>query len=125
MSKWKLFHRSKGKEEVPTKVETTSEYVEKREEKKLDIPSEQVPKPIKEYNETLFSIDSTLKPAKKYSEEGKESLKRTSWENTRTIEQNIDTMKKTQSEPFRIDSQKNIDVDRKVDQILLKKKMKI
>jgi hypothetical protein len=125
LAKWKLFHRSKGKEELPGKVETTSEYIEKREEKKLDLPSGQESTPIKEYNETLFSMDSSLKPAKKYSGEGKEPLKRTSWENPRTIEQNIDTMKKTHSEASGIDSRKDIDVDRKVDQILLKKKMKI
>jgi hypothetical protein len=123
LSKWKLFHRPEAKEEVSGKVKPATENAEKRGEKKLDLPSGQDSKPIKEYNETLFSVD--IKPAKKYGDERKEPLKRTSWENPRTIEQNIDTMKKTQSETSGIDMKKDIDVDRKVDQILLKKKMKI
>jgi len=80
-------------------------------------------KPMKEYNETLYSIDTT-KPVKKYVEETKEPIKRTSWESSRTIELNIDQMRKNQKEHFVGDQQKKLDVERKVDQILLKKKTK-
>jgi hypothetical protein len=77
-----------------------------------------------EYNETLYTTDSSVKPEKKSGSEIKGTRKRTSWENPRTIEQNIDTMKKAPSELSETCSQKDTDVDKKVDQILLKKKMK-
>jgi len=122
LSKWKLWNRSKAKEETLTEIEPPTV----QQEKPLQQPSEPTPEPdttpIKEYNETLYSINSSAKPQKKPSQETKEAPKRTSWENPRTIEQNIDTMKTPQPESAR--TQENDDIEKKVDQILLKKKMK-
>jgi hypothetical protein len=122
--KWKLFNRFKGKEEKPTEVKTTSDHMEKPEEKTNHVAPETEATPVKEYNETLFSINSSIKQGRKTDEGTKEPLKRTSWESPRTIEKNIDTMKKITPVLSGTSSQKNIDIDKKVDQILLKKKMK-
>ena len=126
MAKWKLFNRSKGKEEAPTEVEITTEHIGESEEKPK-IPetreeSEEVP--IKEYNETLYSKGSVQKKPATTLQEKKQPLKRTSWENAKTIEQNIDTMGRKQTEQPRTQTQTSNDTDKKVDCILLKKKVK-
>jgi hypothetical protein len=125
LSKWKLFNKSKRKEETVTEIDTTVDHTIKSEEKILNVTPKSKTSPITEYNETLFSIDSKIKTDKKSSPEKKEPLKRTSWENPKIIEHNIDTMKKTQTESSSSYSQENINIEKKVDQILLKKKMKI
>jgi hypothetical protein len=51
-------------------------------------------------------------------------LKRTSWESARTIEQNVDTMGRKQTELPGTRTQTSNDTDKKVDFILLKKKGK-
>ncbi len=122
MAKWNLFHRSETKE-ASKKAKVVTKNVEKQGEKKPDIPYRQESKPIKEYNETLYTSDA--KPMKKYDDEHKEPLKRSSWESPRTIEQNIDSMKKTTTDQSGIESHRDSDVNRKVDQVLLKKKMKL
>jgi hypothetical protein len=127
VAKWKLFNRSKGKEEAPTEVKKTIEHIGKSEEK-TKIPgtreeSEEVP--VKEYNETLYSKGSVQKQPAKTFPEKKQPLKRTSWESARTIEQNVDTMGRKLTELSGTRTQTSSDTDKKVDFILLKKKGKL
>lgn len=120
MPQWKIFKRSEEKKQTNTEPSLAKAKTEE-DKKQKETPKQE--KPIKEYSETLYSIDVS-KPVKKYDEETKEPMKRTSWESSRTIELNIDQMRKNQKEHFVGDRQKNIDVERKVDQIFLKKKTK-
>jgi hypothetical protein len=124
LSKWKLWNKSKGKKETITEVEPNLDH----RKKPVEQPTEKTPEPenapITEYNETLYSMNSSTKPQRKPDEEIKEPLKRTSWESPRTIEQNIDTMKKTSVES-RDTCLQDDDIEKKVDQLLLKKKMKL
>ena len=127
MAKWKLFNRLKGKEEASIEVKMTTEYIGES-EKKPKIPetseeSEEVP--IKVYNETLYSKGSVQKQPATTFPEKKQPLKRTSWESARTIEQNIDTMGRKQTELPGTRTQTSSDTDKKVDFILLKKKGKL
>jgi hypothetical protein len=124
VAKWKLFKRSETSDESKTEGKTTTIYLKASEEK----PSVKLPpqksKPVTEYNETLFSRDTPIKKEKKTGEQIREPTKRTSWENTKTIERNIDTIDKTHPQPYKGYSKEDIDLDRKIDQILSKKKMK-
>ena len=126
MAKWKLFNRLKGKKDAPLEVEMTPEHSGESEEKPI-IPetreeSEEVP--IKEYNETLYSKGSVQKqPATSFPEK-KQPLKRTSWESARTIEYNVDDMERKQTELPGTRTQTSSDTDKKVDFILLKKKVR-
>lgn len=124
MPKWKLFNRSKTSDETSTEGKTTTVYLENPEKKTSDITPPQKTKPVKEYNETLFSRNPPIKTGKKHCEDLKEPVKRTSWENTKTIERNIDTMNKTHPQPYTGYLQEGPNLDKKIDQILLKKKMK-
>lgn len=127
MAKWNLLNRSKTKkQEYP---EGTLQKEEKQEptkkQTKPEITKEPRELPIKEYNETLYSKDSVKKQQKTTSlEEKNQPLKRTSWENTETIEQNIDNMRRTHQEIGRPSNQMGEITDKKVDLILLKKKRK-
>ncbi len=126
MAKWKLFNRSKGKEEAPTEVEMTTEHIRESEEK-LNIPetrgeAEEVP--IKEYNETLYSKGSEQKQPATTFQEKKQPLKRTSWESPGTIEHNVDDMGRKQTMLSGTKTQTSSDTDKKVDFILLKKKVR-
>jgi hypothetical protein len=126
VTKWKIFNRSKGKEEASTEVKMATEHIRESEEKpKITVTSgESEELPIKEYNETLYSKGSVQKqPATSFPEK-KQPLKRTSWESARTIEQNVDTMGRKQTELPGTRTQTSSDTDKKVDFILLKKKGK-
>jgi len=122
LPKWNLFRKSKEKETTPPQTATTQENTDKAEEKTVTTPPEPEKTPLMEYNETLYSADSSKRPERRYEEEHRVPLKRTTWESPRTIEQNIDTMRKTRTEE--IYSPKDADVEKKVDQIFLKKKIK-
>jgi hypothetical protein len=123
LSKWKLFRRSKENEMTPTETtKTQATTSEKIEEKTVPDTPEPEKTPIMEYNETLYSAGSSKRPERKYEEERRELPRRVSWESPRTIEQNIDSMKKTRTEE--IYSQRDTNVEKKVDQIFLKKKTK-
>ena len=126
MAKWKLFNRSKGKEEAPTEVQITTEHIGESEEKPkiLETREELEEVPIKEYNETLYPKGSVQKKPATTFQEKTQPLKRTSWENAKTIEQNIDTMGRNQKEQPRTQTQTSNDTDKKVGFILLKKKVK-
>ncbi len=123
MTKWKLFKRSKGKEESPTEVKMTTEHIGESEEK-TKIPEtreESEEKPIKEYNETLYSKDSLQKQPATTLPEKKQLLKRTSWESPGTIERNVDDMERKQTKQSGTRTQTSNDTNKKVDRILSKK----
>ena len=124
MAKLKLFHRSKLKEETYEKEKPVNKEIELSEEKQNgpEIREELKKVPIKEYNETLYSKGFEQKQPITPSPQKKHFLKRTTWENAETIEQNIDSMRMKQSESTSSRSQKGIDTEKKVDFILLKKK---
>ena len=126
MAKWKLFNRLKGKKDAPTEVEMTPEHSGESEEKPKIPETREEPEdgPIKEYNETLYSKGSVQKQPSMTVPEKKQPLKRTSWESARTIEQNVDTMGRKQTELPGTRTQTSSDTDKKVDFILLKKKGK-
>ena len=126
MTKWKLFNRSKGKEASP-EVKMATELIRESEEKPKipETSKESEELPIKEYNETLYSKGSVQKQPATTVPEKKQPLKRTSWESARTIEQNVDTMGRKQTELPGTRTQTSSDTDKKVDFILLKKKGKL
>jgi len=126
VAKWKLFNRLKGKKDAPTEVEMTPEHSGESEEKPKIPETREEPEdgPIKEYNETLYSKGSVQKQPSMTVPEKKQPLKRTSWESARTIEQNVDTMGRKQTELPGTRTQTSSDTDKKVDFILLKKKGK-
>jgi hypothetical protein len=117
-----LFRKSKEKEITRPQTTATQDNADKTEETTVITPPEQEKTPIMEYNETLYSVDSSKRSERRYEEERREPPKRMTWESPRTIEQNIDTMRKTRKEE--IYSSKDTDVEKKVDQIFLKKKIK-
>jgi hypothetical protein len=126
VAKWKLFNRSKGKEEANTEVEMTTKHIGESEEKP-NIPetrekSEEMP--IKEYNETLYSKDSVQKQPATTLPEKKQPLKRTSWESPGTIEHNVDDMERKQTKLSGTRTQTRNDTDKKVDRILSKKNVR-
>jgi len=124
LAKLKLLHRSKIKEETYEKEKPINKEIEQSKEKQNDpeIREEIKKAPIKEYNETLYSKGFEQKQPMTPSPQKKHFLKRTTWENAETIEQNIDSMRMKQSESTSSRSQKGIDTEKKVDFILLKKK---
>jgi len=126
MAKWKLFNRSKGKEETPKKVETTTEHIGESEQKpmKPETKEESEEIPVKVYNETLYSKGSVHKQPATTLPEKKPLLKRTSWESPGTIEHNVDDMGHKQTELPGTQTQTSSDTDKKVDFILLKKKVR-
>ncbi|MBN1860178.1 MAG: hypothetical protein JW840_01815 [Candidatus Thermoplasmatota archaeon] len=126
MTKWKLFNRSKT-EEHPY-PEGLSQKEEKKKEKEKQTKPETTnvakEKPIKEYNETLYSKD-TVKKEQKTTFLERKTFKRTSWENAETIEHNVDHMRQKHPETRGIKDPNRETTDKKVDLILLKKKRKI
>ncbi len=126
MAKWKLFNRSKGKEEAPTEVEMTSEPIGESEEKPKipETREESEEMPIKEYNETLYSKDSVHKQPATTLPEKKQPLKRISWESPGTIEHNVDSMERKQTKRSGTRTQTSNDTNKKVDRILSKKNVR-
>ena len=124
--KLKLFHRSKVIEETQTETITIREKIQEPKEKHLKAETKEKSNniPIKEYNETLYSEGYTQKQPTSSSHQNKQSIKRTTWENAETIEQNVDSMRMKQSASTQWDTGPEINVEKKVDYILLKKKNK-
>jgi len=127
LAKWKLFNWFKKKEQSHAeKVITTEEKTESDEKQdKPETREKQTETPIKEYDETLYSKGSEQKQPSKASPEKRRPLKRTSWENADTIEENIDGMRRNQTQSSACDDQDKKDIDKKVDYILLKKKSRL
>jgi hypothetical protein len=124
LAKLKLFHRSKTKEETHAEDKQIRKEIEQSEKKQNEpeIREEIKKTPIKEYNETLYSKGFEQKQPITPSPQKKQILKRTTWENAETIEENIDNMRMKQLESNSNRTQKGIDTEKKVDFILLKKK---
>jgi hypothetical protein len=124
LAKLKLFHRSKTKEETHAEDKQIRKEIEQSEEKQNEpeIRQELKKVTIKEYNDTLYSKGFEQKQPVTPSPQKKQFLKRTTWENAETIEQNIDSMRMKQLESNSSRTQKGIDTEKKVDFILLKKK---
>lgn len=121
----KLRGRLKTKEENYQEVEMMA--------KERKIPEENIPEtqqkpqevPIKEYQETLYSKDTTGKQQVIQVEEKKKPVKRTSWENVDTIEQSVDAMEeKPMKSRGRETGCGSKVLEKKVDRIILKKKIK-
>jgi hypothetical protein len=123
--KLKLFHRSKTNEE-PSITRTRTEKENDPSEEKQNEPKfteEQNTTPIREYNETLYSKGDAPKKPTTTNLQQKQPLRRISWENAETIEQNVDNLK-TKSTSSSNRTQKSVNTEKKVDFILLKKKNK-
>jgi len=127
LARWKLFNWLKKKEQPHAENEITTEekieYSEKQD--KSETQKKQTETPIKEYDETLYSKGSEQKQPSTASHEKRRPLKRTSWENANTIEENIDGMKRNQTQSNACSDQDKEDIDKKVDYILLKKKSRL
>ena len=130
MSRWKIFGKTKQKEEPqpshdgipqeqpritpPPSFEEVKEPVQETEQ-----PKEQ---PITEHHETLYTKGDEPKQEKKAAQPRETPWRRTSWENPETIEKNIDTLEKNPKK----DSQKSydsLDIEEKVDRLIAKKKI--
>lgn len=124
LTKWELLNRLKRKEK--TDAEITKENEELKENQTDTEPANQPEEqPIKEYNEILYSKDSGHKPSTSAVSKEKQPLKRTSWENSEIIEQNIDRMRRKRTERKEHDGKTGENTEKKVDYILLKKKTKL
>jgi hypothetical protein len=124
LAKLKLFHRSKVIEETQAETISVKEKIQEPAEKHLKVETKEKSNiaPIKEYNETLYSQGYAQKQPTSSPHQNKQLLKRTTWENAETIEQNVDSMRMKQSASTHWDTEPEINVEKKVDYILLKKK---
>jgi len=124
LPKWKLFNRSKRKEDTSAEVETTIQRIGKYEEKsKIPEIIEESEVPIKVYNEMLYSKDLIQKKPATIPSERKRSLKRSSWESLRTIERKIEYLECKNTEVSGNRIQTSYDINQKVDHVLSKKKV--
>lgn len=123
LAKLKLFHRKKTKE-AHVEETVTQEEIQASEEKHTELETRGKPKESssKEYNKTIYSKGFVQKQLTTSSPQKTQPLRRTTWENVDTIEQNIDSMRVPQSGSTTSLNQIEIDVEKKVDFILLKKK---
>ena len=124
MEKRKLANWLKKRKKPDTK--DSSIYDEKQQSEMEQTREEHIEKfkeePIKEYNETLYSKEPAQKQPMKTTPEKKPLIKRTSWESADLIEENIDRMRRKQTQSTDQCNQTREDTDKKVDFILLKKK---
>jgi hypothetical protein len=127
LAKWKLFTWLEKKEQPQAeKTISTQEKIESEEkQEKTEIKEQPKETPIKEYDETLYSKGSGQKQSSTAVPEKKRLLKRTSWENADLIEENIDSMRRRQTDSPSSCLQEGDDIDKKVDYILLKKKSRL
>ena len=116
LSKWRLSNRIKGQKEIPLEVQMTTEHISELEEKSQEIP-------INVYDETLYSKGFIKKQPVVTLPEKKQSLKRLSWESLSTIEHKIDDMGCKQTEVLKTRNQISVNMNKKVDNILSKKKV--
>jgi hypothetical protein len=123
LAELKLFHRKKTKE-AHVEEKATQEGIQASEEKHTELETRGKPKEaaIKEYNETIYSKGFAQKQPTTPSPQKTQPLRRTTWENAEIIEQHIDSMRVPQSGSTTSFTQTEIDVEKKVDFILLKKK---
>jgi hypothetical protein len=124
LAKGKLFNWLKKKKQPQAEKTITTEEKTESDTKQERPETREQPKetPIKEYDETLYSKGSEQNQPSKAGLEKKKPLRRTSWENADLIEENIDSMRRRQTEATSGSPQDRDDIDKKVDYILLKKK---
>ena len=107
MSKWKLFSKSKQKEEEPQPEENTATELEETTKEEQETGE----KPLAEYRETLQTGSKTKKTSKPISNQ-------IVWRDVNTIEKNIDNLHITRA-------QKPVtQLDKTVDRLLEKRKKK-
>jgi hypothetical protein len=123
LQKWKIFNRSKEKKDGSIEVEMRTQHVGESEEKPKipEIREESVVRPIKVYNETLYSKGFVQKKPATTLPQKKQLSKRSSWESLGTIEHYVDDMECKQTEVTGNRTQTSDDIDQKVDRILSKK----
>lgn len=134
MARWKLFGRSKSKEEEtikeidipiqePEKIEKPVEEAPEDKESVEEINEEVVEKPeetsVPEHHETLYSEGHAPKKSEE-SKPSEEPWKRSSWENPSTIEKNVDDIEQKKIEKRK--TSESSDIEEKVDKLLAKKK---
>lgn len=121
--KIKLFHRlpqEKSTADAPTRKKEKQGHQKKQ--TKPQMATENSTTSSTEYNETLYSEEFTQKKTHTITLKKQQPTHRVTWENTETIEHNIDTMDIKQSGDISVRTQKGYDTEKKVDFILLKKK---
>ena len=125
MTKWNIFRKTEKKKKLSEEIEkdTQDSGQSDEETKTSQCKEEQEEIPNIVYNEILYTKDYKLKNAAIPSER-KQPVKRLSWENIDTIEQNVDNIgyKKTDTNKTRSESFEEI--DQKVDHIIIKKKIR-
>jgi len=113
MSRWRLFGRSKPKEEEITEPEeTVSEEVI---EEDIEIEQEPEDQPLAEYHETLHSGVSTSKKGKSKKQRKTKSDQRI-WRNVDSIEEKVDNLHITRAK------KPVTELDKTVDKLISKKK---
>ena len=134
LARWKLFGRSKRKEdefskEIDIPIQESEEVVKPEEvvedkeasrefaEEVVEKPEE---KPVTEHHETLYSEGHAPKKSEP-SKPSEEPWKRSSWESPSAIEKNVDDIDKKKIEKRRISE--SGDIEEKVDKLLAKKKL--
>jgi len=105
MAKWKLFSRSKSKDEESKREET----IQAQPEKPVSV----------EYHETLYAEDSASKKDSKSRRDEKESSDQRIWRDVNSIEKNVDNIDKSKAKETA-----ESDLNKTVDRILSKKKNK-
>jgi hypothetical protein len=123
LAKIRLFHRisqEKPPADTPTRKKETQGPQKKQTKPKMATESSTTSST--EYNETLYSKESTQKKTHTITLKEQQPVHRVTWENAETIEHNIDTMDIKQSGDISVRTPKGYDTEKKVDFILLKKK---
>jgi len=115
MVRWKLFGRSKPKEDEEPEHQEVQEPTPQEPEETIQPETEKEPeKPtMPEYRETLYTKGSTPKKGKKHH---KETINQTTWRDINAIEENVDNIRKSKKPVSKL--------DKKVDKILSRKKKK-
>lgn len=112
MVKWKLFGRSKSKdEEAPWEEPTQPES-----EETMEPETEQEESVLAEHTETLYSKGTAPKKVASSQKSSQYPSDQRIWRDVKTIEENIDNIHKTKSKKA------PSDLDKTVDRILTKKK---
>jgi hypothetical protein len=115
MARWRLFGKSKPKEEEIIKpVETISKEVE---EVEIEIEQEPEKKTLAEYHETLQSGVSTSKKGKSKKQRKMQSDQRI-WRDVNCIEEKVDNLHITRAK------KPDTEIDKTVDKLVTKKKKK-
>jgi len=109
MAKWKLFGKSRSKEELECEESTQAES-ESRNEPKKTISTE--------YKETLYTEGSAPKKYSTLQKKNRETEDQRIWRDVKSIEKNVDNIDKEETQkPAQ-------ELDQAVDRILFKRKRK-